>query len=87
MDDLYERIRRYPRNISPKELIKLLTRYGFVLRRTTGDHFIYKKPGYRPFPIPINQKPLCVDVVKNALLMIDEMQESQSKKINLVVKT
>ena len=84
--DLDERIRLAPRNVTPKELIALLTGYGFVFRRATGDHFIYKKPGYRPFPVPINQKPLCIDVVKNALFLIDEIKEQQYKT-NLVVRT
>lgn len=32
------------RPITPKELIKILKDRGFVLRRTTGSHMIFKNP-------------------------------------------
>lgn len=79
----YGKIRSDPHNVTPEELIALLTEYGFVYRRATGDHFMYKMPGYRTFPVPINQKPLYVKIVKNALIMIDEIREQQPEKTNL----
>ncbi|MEI7989592.1 MAG: type II toxin-antitoxin system HicA family toxin [Chloroflexota bacterium] len=77
MDDLYEKIKRNPKNVSPKLLIELLKSYDFVYRRTEGDHEIYKKPGYRSFPVPIRQNPLAIHIVKNALQIIAEIRESQ----------
>jgi predicted RNA binding protein YcfA (HicA-like mRNA interferase family) len=64
-------------NVSPKQLIELLKSYGFVYRKTEGDHEIYKRPGYRPFPIPIKQNPVWIRIVKNALQIIAEIREMQ----------
>jgi predicted RNA binding protein YcfA (HicA-like mRNA interferase family) len=76
--DLYEEIKRNPHNVSPKRLIKLLESYGFQHRRTTGDHEIYKRPGFRPFPVPIGQRSLAIHIVKNALALIDEIRDQES---------
>jgi predicted RNA binding protein YcfA (HicA-like mRNA interferase family) len=77
MDDLYEKIKRYPGNVTSKQLIELLESYGFIYRKTEGDHAIYKRPGCRPFPIPIRQKPIVIRIVKNALRIIAEIRDSQ----------
>ena len=77
MDDLYEKIKRYPSNVSPKQLIELLKSYGFVYRKTQGDHEIYKRTGSRPFSIPIKGNPVWIQIVKNALQTIAEIRESQ----------
>ena len=80
--EIYEKIKKYPRNVTPKELIELLETYGYVPReskRSRGDHFYYRRPGYRTFPVPIGQNPIGIDIVKKALrnveLIIEENEE------------
>ena len=77
MDDLYQKIRQNPGNVSPKQLIELLKSYGFIYRKTEGDHEIYKKPGFRPFPVPIKKNPVWIQIVKEALRVIAEIRELQ----------
>jgi predicted RNA binding protein YcfA (HicA-like mRNA interferase family) len=74
--EIYEKIKRNPKNVSPKDLIKLLVSFGFVLRRTSGDHEQYKRPGFRTFPVPIGQNPLSIRIVKEALQVIEEIKET-----------
>ncbi|MCD4752056.1 MAG: type II toxin-antitoxin system HicA family toxin [Anaerolineaceae bacterium] len=75
--DLYDKIKRNPKNINPRELINLLQEYGFEYKRTRGDHEQYKREGYRTFPVPICQKPLAVRIVKTALRLIEEIRENE----------
>lgn len=75
--DLYEKIKRNIHNVTPKLLIELLMEYKFVYKRTEGDHEIYKRDGYRSFPIPISQNPLAMRIVKNALHQIEEIREKE----------
>lgn len=75
--DLYEKIKRNTHNVTPKLIIELLIENKFVYKRTEGDHEIYKRPGYRSFPIPIKQNPLAIHIVKNVLRLIDEIRESE----------
>lgn len=75
--DLYDEIAGNKHNVSPQKLIKLLTSYGFKYRRTTGDHEIYKRNGYRPFTVPINQNPLAIHIIKEALSLIEEIRERE----------
>ena len=73
--DLYEQIKSNSSNTSPKQLIQMLEYYGFVYKRTRGDHDLYVRQGYRCFPVPIKQNPLAVHIVKNALRMIQEIRD------------
>lgn len=41
-----------------KDICKLAIAYGWTLRRHTGDHAIYTKPGARSVPIPQGAKSL-----------------------------
>lgn len=74
-DDLYEKTKKNIKNVTPKELIELLVSCGFVYKRTKGDHEMYKKPGFRTFPVPVTQKPLNKNIVKNALRLVDEIRD------------
>lgn len=74
--DTYEKIKRNQKNVSPKDLIKLLESFGFIYRRSCGDHDMYKKPGFRTFPVPISQDPLSIRIVKEALQLVEEIFES-----------
>lgn len=74
--DTYEKIKRNQKNVSPKDLIKLLESFGVIYRRSRGDHDMYKKPGFRTFPVPIRQDPLSIRIVKEALQLVEEIIES-----------
>lgn len=74
--DLYEQIKKNKKNVSSKDLAKLLVAFGFDYRGTRGDHEQYKKPGFRPFPVPINQNPVCIRIVQNAIRLIEEIIEN-----------
>jgi len=69
--DLYEKIKRNPHNVTPKELIELLEHYKFKLRNTTGSHEVYKRSGFdKLFTIPTSKNPLTIGIVKDALRLI-----------------
>lgn len=73
--DLLDQIKRNKKNQSPKNIIKLLKAYGFEYRGTEGDHYNYKRKGFRPFPIPVSQNPLAIHIVQNAIRMIEQVIE------------
>jgi predicted RNA binding protein YcfA (HicA-like mRNA interferase family) len=73
--DMFAKIKRYPQNVTPKQLIELLENYGFEYKATEGDHALYKRPGYRRFPVPLKQNPLAIHIVKEALKIIQEIRE------------
>jgi predicted RNA binding protein YcfA (HicA-like mRNA interferase family) len=73
--DLYERIKRNPHNVTPKQLIELLVSYGFEYKNTEGDHAQYKRAGYGRFPVPVRQIPLAIHIVKAALRIVQEIRE------------
>lgn len=74
--DLYEWMKQNKRNVTPKQLIRLLESYGFVYRSSTGDHDFYKREGFRRFPVPVGQNPLAIHIVQAALRMIEEIREN-----------
>ncbi len=76
--DLYSQIKRYPSNVTPRQLEDLLLEYGFECKCIVGDHAQYKRPGFRRFPVPIRQNPLAIHIVKAALRMIEEIRELDS---------
>ncbi len=49
-----------------RELIKLLTKNGYVFVRQSGGHAIYKKPGNKIIVVPIHSK----DIPKGTLMGI-----------------
>jgi predicted RNA binding protein YcfA (HicA-like mRNA interferase family) len=73
--DVYEKISRNLKNVTPKQLMELLEQYGFVNKGIEGDHAQFKRPGYRRFPIPVRQNPLAPHIVKEALRIIHEIRE------------
>jgi predicted RNA binding protein YcfA (HicA-like mRNA interferase family) len=36
------------------EVVKILKAHGWVFDRIESSHHIYKKPGYRPIPVPFH---------------------------------
>ena len=70
-----ERVRGNPKNVQAKDLQELLVDFGFELREVSGDHYVYKKDGYRPIPIPIRQNPVAYFIVKEILKVIETIED------------
>ena len=70
-----ERVRSNPKNVEAKDLQDLLLDFGFELREVSDDHFVYKKAGYRPVPIPIRQRPIAYFIVKEILTLIKMIED------------
>lgn len=45
-EELLERARRSPKNITFNELRRLVECFGFTPSRTNGSHYVYKLPGF-----------------------------------------
>jgi len=73
---LLEQIRNNPNNVDYKDLIRLLDLSGFLLVSVKGDHYHYHRPGYRTLTVPC-KNPLWIEIVKQALRLIDEIEDSQ----------
>lgn len=69
-----ERVRANPRNVVARDLQELLVDFGFELRDVSGDHFVYKRAGYRPIPVPIRQNPIAFYIVKEILKVIESIE-------------
>lgn len=74
-----QRVRSNPRNVTAKDLITLLEQHGFKLRNVSGDHYIYKKDGFRPMPVPYCQNPVSIRIVKEILELIDLIEEQKQQ--------
>ncbi|MBN1160646.1 MAG: type II toxin-antitoxin system HicA family toxin [Dehalococcoidales bacterium] len=64
-------------SLKPKELVGVLERAGFILKRKTGSHAILYKPGIlRPISIPVHTKELPKGtlraIIRQANLPIDD---------------
>ena len=72
-EKLLEKIRNNPKNVRFEDVDRLLIWAGFECRQPRGgsSHYIYKKPGCCPLPIP-RHKPLLSVYVKKALIYIEE---------------
>jgi predicted RNA binding protein YcfA (HicA-like mRNA interferase family) len=64
------------KSISGKRLCKVIERKGWVLKRVTGSHHIYEKPGMEQIlSIPVHRdQDLKVDTLK-ALMKIAQLSE------------
>jgi predicted RNA binding protein YcfA (HicA-like mRNA interferase family) len=71
-EKLLQKILNNPQDVRFEELDALLKHFGFECRRVRGDHFIYKRKGYRPLPIP-RKKPVRSIYVKQALDLIEDL--------------
>jgi len=65
-------------SLKPKEIAKLLEKAGFILKHTTGSHFIYYKKGIRrPISIPFHAGNLPTGtqraIIRQAQLTLDEV--------------
>ncbi len=73
---LLTKIRKKPKNISYKDLIKLLEVYGLTCVNIKGDHFQYSRNGFRTLTIP-RKNPVWIEIVKQVLRTIDEIIEME----------
>lgn len=78
---LLEKIRRNPRNVAPNELQTLLGYYGFQLKRTRGSHYSFEVliRGKKVLLVVPFHHPLKVIYVKEALDLIDQIEQEQGK--------
>jgi predicted RNA binding protein YcfA (HicA-like mRNA interferase family) len=52
------------------ELLKLVRQHGWVLDRTRGSHYIFRKPDGTAYPVPVHHgkvKPVYVRQIKKML--------------------
>ncbi len=77
-DNMLERIKKKPtaKDISPEELQSFLKHYGFNLKRTKGDHFIYEYPTKEKvfiLNIPMKKpvKPVYIDMLREIILEME----------------
>lgn len=47
-EKLLARIRNNPKNVHFDDLVNLLLRFGFAMRRNSGSHAVFSYPGYPP---------------------------------------
>ncbi|MEK7517332.1 MAG: type II toxin-antitoxin system HicA family toxin [Patescibacteria group bacterium] len=65
-------------SLKPKEIARLLEKAGFILKHTTGSHYIYYKQGIRrPISVPFHAKTLPTGtqraIIRQAQLTLDEV--------------
>ncbi len=75
LQKLLERIRQNPKNVSFKDLSKVLEAYGFELKRTKGIHnsFVGRISGKSILLVIPYNEPLKIVYVKKALEHIDQI--------------
>ncbi len=73
---LLERVLNNPANVRFQEIQKLLELAGFKLERVTGDHYIFKKTGYRPISVPYTQ-PVKSHIVREVIKIVQDMSGEQ----------
>ncbi len=73
---LLERVLNNPANVRFQEIRKLLELSGYAFVRTTGDHYIFKKPGYRPISVPYTQ-PVKSYIVREVIKIVQDMSGEQ----------
>ena len=74
-----ERVRNNPNNATFKDLQDILEMYGFKLRDVSGDHFQFKRPGFRTIPLPRNQRPVSIIIVNQVLSAVDLLDDLLAK--------
>jgi len=48
-----------PKSFTPKQIIRILTRHGFILKRIKGSHHIFQHPeSKRRVTVPLHQRDL-----------------------------
>ena len=77
-DNMKEKILKTPtaKDIGPKELQSFLKSYGFILKRSTGSHYIYAYPTDNKtfmLNIPMHSpvKPAYIDMIRDIICEIE----------------
>jgi predicted RNA binding protein YcfA (HicA-like mRNA interferase family) len=70
--ELRRAIAARPASVRHQELCRLFEAYGWQRLRVTGSHYIYKKAGERPFPIPFHGSTVPPFIVRSALSLLSE---------------
>ena len=80
-EKLRRRIERNPKNVSFDDLRTLLESFGFELKRSRGSHhsFVAEIGSQKYILVVPFQRPLKSVYVKQALAMIKQIEESESK--------
>ena len=78
-EKLLQKILSNPQDVRFEELDRLLKHFGVECRRVRGDHFIYKRKGYRALPIP-RKTPVRSIYVKQALDLIEDLIELDEER-------
>jgi hypothetical protein len=71
-DKLFKRILNNPADVRFQEIQKLLEQYEFGLERVTGDHYIFRKPGFRPISVPYTM-PVRSYIVREVIKIVNEI--------------
>ncbi len=54
----------YHLGMKGKNVVNMLKKEGWVVKRITGSHYIRKKEGYRLVPVPFHSKDLKTGLLK-----------------------
>lgn len=54
----------YHLGMKGKNVVNMLKKEGWVVKRITGSHYIMKKEGYRLVPVPFHSKDLKTGLLK-----------------------
>jgi predicted RNA binding protein YcfA (HicA-like mRNA interferase family) len=74
---LKEKIKRNRRNVLAEDLMDLLLMYGFNEARVSGDHYQFKKEGFRTQTIP-RQNPVWIRIVNQVLDIVEEIENLEN---------
>jgi predicted RNA binding protein YcfA (HicA-like mRNA interferase family) len=65
------------KSVSGKKFCKIVEKKGWVLRKITGSHHIYQKPGYQKIlSVPVHKNQDLKRGTLKALMKIAELEES-----------
>ena len=67
----------YRTDITIDEICKYLDYYGIKKVRQTGSHWIFRKKGYKPLPIPEHGNSIKAAYVKQAIEMVERVKEEE----------
>ena len=78
-DKLRKKIEQKPyrMDVTMEEIEKYLNHYGVVKVRQNGSHWIFRKSGYGPLPIPYHGVPIKPAYVKQAVEMVENIKEEE----------
>lgn len=75
-EELFKKFKKHPQNADRKEITEMLELYGFEYRGATGDHYMYKRTGFRTIPVPF-KNPVILLIVKEILKAVQEVRDQE----------